>query len=251
MAPPPSYSYGTPQFPSGVPNGVSTVGANNLLQEGESWALANSRTSLANITFENAVYVDPSTGDLDFFYQIQNTYTGPAMNSNTVNPTIEINETFAGVQITGVSEITSTNFKAFDDYAKPTGGNTITSVSLCQTTLTPCLTGYEPDGAANLFLTFSSPIAPGQDSAILVIQTNATDFDQAGQGTFSWKSTPPVGAHDGSNPATNPFTLDALEPLPVPEPGFYGVLSLGIAGLLLLVHRRSGKAKIKSNDAVV
>jgi len=236
---PTAYGYGTPAFPSGAPDGVSSVGANNLLQEGESWALANSRTSLANITFENAVYVDPTTGDLDFFYQIQNTYNGATTASNTVSKTVVLNESFEGTTITGVAEITSANFKGFDDYVKPTAGDAITSVSLGS---------YQADGSANLTINFSTPITPKTDSAILVIETNSTDFDQAGQGTFSWTGNPPAGAHDGSNLATNPFTLDALEPIPTPEPGFYGVLSLGLAGLLLLVHRRSGKVKANSND---
>jgi len=252
VSPVPGFTYltGPPVFPSGSPNAVSTTGANPLLQEGYSWSPAGGSTK-ANITFENGVYVDPNTGDLDFFYQIQNTYTGAAMPSNTVSPLITMNMNLEGVQVTGVSEITSTNFQSFDDFVAPTAGDKISSVSLCQTTLSPCAAGYEPDGNANVFVTFSGSIVPSSDSAILVIQTNAKDFDQAGEGTFSWKATPPPGAHQGATLVTNPFTLDALEPLPVPEPGFYGVLSLGLAGLLLLVHRRSGKAKIKSDVEAV
>jgi hypothetical protein len=240
VTPVPGYVYGSPQFPSGAPNGGSSSGANPLLQEGFSYSPANSKGAVANITFENTVYVDPVTGDLDFFYQIQNTYTGAATNQNTIAPTVQFNESFEGVTITGVSEITSTNYQTFDDFVKPTGGG-ITSVSLGN---------YDSQGDADLTVTFSAPIAPKQDSAILVIQTNATDFDQAGEGTFAWKANPPAGSHSGNTLVTNPFTLDALEPLPTPEPGFYGVLSLGIAGLLLLAHRRSGKAKAKAADAV-
>ena len=60
VSPVPIYSYGSPAFPSGLPNtGPGHLGANPLLQEGASWAPAGSGTPAANITFENVVYANP------------------------------------------------------------------------------------------------------------------------------------------------------------------------------------------------
>ncbi len=239
VTPVPGYTYGYPAYPPGSPTGVSSLGGNPRLQEGASWSMPGVTGASANITFENAVDIDPVTGALDFFYQIQNTYTGAATNSDTISPTIVLNESFEGVAITGVEQMNALNFVSFNGFAKPTGGISVASVSLGQ---------YQTDGSADLTVTFSAPIAPKQDSAILVIQTDARDFDQAGGGAFSWMTAPPAGAHKGGSPATNPFYLDALEPLVAPEPGSYGMLSLGVSGLLLLIHRPK-KSAIESPSA--
>jgi hypothetical protein len=215
-----------------------------LLQEGASWAPPGSGTPSANITFENAVYVNPANGDLDFFYQIQNTFSGAATANNTVSSTIVLDDfSLPGVTITGVAEITNASFLSFDDFVKPTpSSSAITSVALAANDQT-------------LTVTYGAPIAPSQDSAILVIETNARQFNQNAEGTFNWTGATPPGAHGSATgtgtPATT-FTLDALEPVAAPEPGVYGILSLGLAGLLLLVHRRNGSGKTgKSNDAIV
>ena len=226
VSPVPVYSYGSPAFPSGLPNtGPGQLGANPLLQEGASWAPAGLGTPAANITFENVVYAAPSTGDLDFFYQIQNSYTGPASGDNTVSPTIVLDDfSLPGVTITGVEQITASQFQPFDDFVKPNpAANNISSVSLGLNDQT-------------LTVVFSGAIKPGQDSAILLIETNAKAFNQNAEATLSWLSAPPAGAHGSA--AAQTFELDALEPAPAPEPSVYGFLSLAIAGLLLLANRK-------------
>jgi len=40
------------------------------------------------------------------------------------------------------------------------------------------------------------------------------------------------------NAYNNPFFLASLEPFAAPEPGFYGMLSLGMGGLFFAVRRR-------------
>jgi hypothetical protein len=249
----PVYSYGTPAFPTGYPEnqnpahptGAGQLGANPLLQEGASWSPAGSGTPSANITFENAVYVDPVTGDLDFFYQIQNSYSGAATLNNTVSPTITIDDfSLPGVAITGVAQITAADYQHFEDFLQPApAGVTVSSIALAASDQT-------------LTINYSNPIAPAQNSAILVLETNAKQFNQNAEGTFNWAGATPLGAHGSGagtgSPATT-FTLDALEPVLSPEPGVYGALSLCLAGLLLLVHRRSsGKTeKSRSDDATV
>jgi hypothetical protein len=227
VSPVPPYSYGAPAFPSGFPNsGLGQYGANPFLQEGASWAPGASQTPGANITFENAVYSAAGTGDLDFFYQIQNSYTGPATGSDTVSPAVILDDfSLPGVTITGVEQITAPLFQPFDDFVKPTPAtNSILSVSL----------GIDD---RTLTVNFSAPINPGQDSAILVIETNAKSFNQNAEATFQWLGAPPAGAHGIAD--TQIFALDALEPVATPEPNVYGVLSLAVAGLLFMARRDS------------
>jgi hypothetical protein len=236
-------------FPTAPSTAVSSTGANNLLEEGSSWKVGT-KTGAA-ITFVNGVWVDPVTGDLDFFYQIQNTFTGAAANNDEVLQSFTLGD-YAGVGITGVFKVTfdmAGNGCAFfgpgpcpplsngSGFLRPTNGS-INSVA------------RSIDGA-DLTVTFNNSVNPGKNSAILVIQTDAKDFDQTGTGTFFWKGAPPVGS-TGSGPGQNtkgPWVLDALEPILTPEPGFYGVLALGIAGLLLFVRRRSGKAQATKSEA--
>lgn len=237
-----------PGFPSGpsstgscasFSSPCSSTGSNALLQEGASWKKNN--VVGANVTFENGVWVDPVTHELDFFYQIQNTFTGATAANNTITTTFML-EDFTGVT-TNVYQVdlsgpSGSAFFAGSGFKKPTA-DTITKVSRS-------LNG------ADLTVTLTTTgIKPKTNSAILVVKTNATDFDQAGLGSFSWNAAPPAGATGGGqNTNLKNWTLDALEPVLTPEPGFYGVLSLGIAGLLMLVRRRSGRPQEDSKPLV-
>jgi hypothetical protein len=232
-------------IPSASSTAISSTGSASLLEEGSSWKVGT-KTG-ANITFANGVWIDPTTGNLDFFYQIQNTFKGTAAANNTVLRQFELGD-FGGVQITGVFEVTystTSNGCAFfgagpcppdsngSGFLRPTTG-VVESVARSS--------GFGDD----LTITFSgNGIAPGTNSAILVIQTNANDFDQSGSGTFFWKGAPPSGAV-GSGPGQNtkgPWILDALEPIITPEPSAYGVLFLAIGGLMAYARRRAKKAK--------
>lgn len=248
---PTGYSYGTPTYPAvgSSPNAPSPPGIGaNFLQESGAWIVPGGPQ--AHLTFDEAVYVDPQTGDLDFFYQIQNTggplasqYAGTNALSSPV--VIENFDQTLGVQISAVQEITAgTPYQQFDLMKAPTAGSSITSVS------------FSPDPVAgeDLSFNFNAPIGPGQNSAILVLKTNASGYDQEAEGIFNWSAKTPngaVGQDAGTGPHGTTFFEGAIDPVLAPEPGFYGALSLGLAGLLLLIHRRSGKAKTQSNDTVV
>jgi len=234
-------------FPTGPSTAVSSSGSANLLSEGSSWKVG-SKTG-ANITFETGVWVDNS-GFLDFFYQIQNTYPKSAgvNNANTVMNSFTLTD-FGGVGITGVFQVGfatpgATGCAFFGAGPCPPDGNG--SGFLRPTDQSIASVTRSGGAGSDLTVDFSGPgITPSTNSAILVIETNAKDFDQTGEGIFNWKGAPPIGAK-GSGPGQNtqgPWILDSLEPVLTPEPGFYGVLSLSIAGLLLIVRRRSEKAK--------
>lgn len=226
-----------PGFPSGPSTAVSSTGANPLLQEGASWKVG--KTVGGNVTFENGVWIDPTTHQLDFFYQIQNTFTGAKAANNTISTTFTLAD-FSPVTTDIYQADFATMGSAFfngSGFVKPTADQVMKVSRDLTGDLTVTLT--------------TTGILPKTASAILVVKTNALDFDQAGLGSFSWNGAPPLGATGGGqNTNMKNWTLDALEPLLTPEPGFYGILSLGIAGLLLLVRRRSEKARAKTPEAV-
>jgi hypothetical protein len=237
--------------PTSASTATSSTGSAPILEDGASWKTSSGgkTTTGANITFANGVWVDPNTGGLDFFYQIQNTYTGPTTANDTVNPTFTLVD-YSGISITGVYQYNTSaagNGCAFfgSPHCPPTTNG---SGFLIPTTETVSSVSRSIDGST-LTVNLNSGVTPKTNSAILVIQTTAVDFDQSGSGTFHWNGAPPL-LSTGSGPGQNtigPWQLDALEPLVTPEPGFYGVLALGIAGLFLFVRRRSGKEQAKVN----
>jgi hypothetical protein len=239
--------------PTGTSTAVSSTGSANLLEEGSSWKF-NGKTD-ANITFATGVWVDPSSGDLDFFYQIQNSFPkAQSALDNTVASSMTLTD-FSGVGISNVYEVTYatkglTGCAFFGAGPCPPDANG--SGFLRPTTASVSSVARSSGAGSDLTVNFNGlGIAPGTNSAILVIETTAKDFDQTGSGTFTWEGAPPAGAV-GSGPGQNtkgPWVLDALEPVVTPEPGFYGILALGIAGLLLIVRRRSEKAARRASTA--
>jgi hypothetical protein len=237
-------------IPTGTSTATSSTTQANLLIEGASWKsgpTVSNLTTKANITFANGVWIDPTTGGLDFFYQIQNTFMGQTQPNNTVASSFVLGD-YANIGILGVYQLdysSTGNGCAFfgagpcppdskgSGFLQPTS-QTITSVSRS--------TGTGDD----LTVLLSGGVTPGTNSAILVIQTNSTDFDQAGSGIFTWMAAPTGSNLKGSGPGQatgGPWELDSLEPLPTPEPGSYGVLALGVAGLVLFVRWRAEKAR--------
>jgi hypothetical protein len=234
--------------PTGNSTAVSSTGSANLLEEGSSWKSAG-KTG-ANITFATGVWVDPD-GDLDFFYQIQNSFP-KAMPNNTVANSFTL-EDFSGIGITGVYEVTYsgkgvTGCAFFGTGPCPPDSNG--SGFLRPTDQTISSVTRSGGLGSDLTVNFNAGITAGTNSAILVIQTNAKDFDQSGAGTFMWAGAPPAGSV-GGGPGQNtngPWVLDSLEPVLTPEPGSYGVLALGVAGLWLVTRRRSEKARSKASS---
>jgi hypothetical protein len=235
IGPIPLYSYGSSQFPSANSNATDNgVAGSNTSLEGGAWTVGSNLAG-ADINYANAVYADPTSGDLDFFYQIEPSILGNSVDSNSAELSTLINGcTLTGLTITGVQQITSASFNSFGVFVKPTSStNNISSVSLSS-------------NDQDLTIDFSTNVAPGQYSAILMIETNATSCDQ--------NSTGGTGGTDGTsgtsgtaNPAAPLANLSGGVsnqaaspdvPVPAPEPGGYGMLLLGCC-LLFLVHRRS------------
>ncbi len=192
-----------------------------------------------NVTFREAVLVDPSTHDLDFFYQIQNNSPSPTgsvglastiVNNASLTPvqTTVLLTGFSVGSVTNVFDITSNAGFSGGVFASPTSTSMITTVA----NPTP----------GDITLTFNNAISPGQNSAILLIQTNANAFT-TGTAQFHWKQNPLLhGATSGTFFTSENIDVGTL--VPTPEPGAYGLLSLAIAGLFFIIHQRSKKANV-------
>jgi hypothetical protein len=192
--------------------------------------------------FITAVYKDTSTGALDFYYQIQTAFRSNATGQKTLLNSFQLTN-WANVGILDVQAFTGGSGNLFGNGSsvefKGSASDAITTVS-------------RSTGTGNTInVNLAGNLLPGQNSAVLLIKTNAKRFDDLGSAALSWVTAPPscLVAPSAGNPtpcgvADFPtFGLAALEPV-VPEPGFYGVLSLSMIGLWMGVRRRSaGKAK--------
>ncbi len=224
--------------------GAPKASTNNL----EFWKNSANVTE-GSVNYVQGVWVDPTTHFLDFFYQIQNNspaISGPTGGGSTIgnlggapNPTqTTLVLTGFGAGITeNVFEITSTQFVAGalggSLFVKPNNGETVSSVSNAV--------------PGELIVNFNQAITPGNSSAILVVETNAT-ATRGGQALLHWRQNPAIhGGTSGSAFNSESITMSNLAP--APEPGAYGVLSLAIAGLVFAVQLRSARAKRKSNEA--
>lgn len=230
-----SVAPGAGTVPSGSPIAVDPItGTQGGLNDGFNWRPGKNTNPRASGNYINAVYVDPVTHDLDFYYQIQNTFLGAANGQNTLQSVFQIAD-FAGFTIFDVQQLTYNTSGNF--FSAGSGGQfkgkttrTITSVS------------RSLDGS-DLTVNLNGTVLPGQNTAVLLIKTNATNFDQ-GSSSFNWKTAPngctPANQASGNcgNAYTQPFYLASLEPFAAPEPGFYGMLSLGMGGLFFAVRRR-------------
>ena len=212
-------------IPYGLPILIDPVsGADGDLSSPASWK--KSKTWGGSIDLLNAAYYDPTTKGVDFYYQVQNITRGPKTSTDTVNPTITLLG-FAGftTNVFQISKTTGGSVNLFGNssvsFKEPTA-NTVVSV----------LRSGVADEGNTLTITFSGiGIAPGKTSAILEVQTNATNFDAAGGTLFQWMGTPPVGAVGAAN--TQSFDLSTLEPVVAAEPSFYWLLSAGLIALVL------------------
>lgn len=227
---------GTTSQPGGLPIAVDPVTqTQGGLNDGFNWKKGKGEPNKSSGNYVNAVYVDPVTHELDFYYQIQNTFAGAANGQNTLSSTFMISD-FAGFTIFNVLQLQSNVSGNFfgDGHNDEFKGKTQVSI----------LDVKRSANGSNILVELSSVVQPGQNTAVLLLKTNAKNFDQ-GTSTFNWKTSPsgcPASAQatgNCGNAYQEPFHLNNLEPFQAPEPGFYGVLSLGIAGLFFVVRRRS------------
>jgi hypothetical protein len=158
----------------------------------------------AGLTLNEAVYQVGST--FDFYYQLV-LGTKPIVGLSSEN--------FLGFSTSvGVDNITS-SANLFANFVQPTAGD-------------PTKVNKDVLGDVS----WSYALGAGKNSAVLLISTDAPNWDSFGseqvnftKGSFSFNGTfePAVAA---------------------PEPGFYGVVGIGLAGLWMGFRRRSKQQKV-------
>jgi len=236
----------TVAVPAGVPLLLNNAGdTQGGLNEGFSWkTIGPSGASTLGATghFINAVYRDPVTGYLDFYYQVQNTFKKSGTNSqNTLISSFHLTA-WDNIMITAVAQLQRATIGPFFG-----DGANVEFLGSTQDSITSVSRSSGTGG--NITINLASALKPDQKTSVLLLRTTATEFD-LGSATFSWVGAPPSCSVAPSPGNLTPcgvadfptFGLGALEPV-VPEPGFYGLLALGIAGLWIGVHRRSAKAQ--------
>lgn len=162
--------------------------------------------------YDEAVYKNTSNGTLDFVYQFSNSYTGD------------------GVDAFSVSSFNSGNpsgwvTNAYYTNTEPAGFLGTPSGTLELTPGNPA-TVNESTNARTVNFTFNNGLESGI-SSILIVQTTATKYKPG-----------VVAIQDSLNFNSVQLGLNAYEPA-VPEPGFYGVLAIGLAAIVWATTRRN------------
>jgi hypothetical protein len=161
-------------------------------------------------TLTAAVYSDPGNvfgaGDLDFVYQVSNSASSAD----------------------SIGRVTAIDFTGFStDVGYTPSGSTLPGGLFVDGTVAPEL--VDRVSADVVGFSFNAPltllIGPGQTSAALVIETNATNF-----------SAGSVNLIDGSVSQVNAF-----QPTAVPEPTSFALLGLGIGLTILAGFRQAFK----------
>src|SRR3974377_1523328 len=82
------------------------------------------------------------------------------------------------------------------------------------------------------------------ESAILIIQTNAPDYTPGSVALIGTGSKVADSSGVGFGTIYNTGKLSGTFLAPIPEPGFYGVLAIGLAGFFCFEYRpRKAKAR--------
>jgi hypothetical protein len=193
----------------------------------------------ANGNLLESVYKNNATGFLDFYFQVTN--CGPSGDLNCGANTSKIS---TGNLMT--LEVTDyTNVLTSAAYVSQSFGQFFNPAAVAPESISRGIKTFaDPSDPGNTLaldtITFDfgpSGIAPGSNSAVLLIRTNVTDFDAA---AF-------VKLTGGTTGLTNVRSFSApnyFEPLiaSTPEPAFYGMMGLGLLGLFTVVRRRRATA---------
>jgi hypothetical protein len=155
----------------------------------------------------NATNACPSGGCVDFLFQFTN--SGPDLNARVTLGGLVAGTAFAGYTVDA-------------GYVLGSGGQLPTAVD------------RSPDGSV---VGYTDNVLAGQTSALMDVQTNALLYDD--NGTFSIQD-----GTSGSNHGYEPAGPPDLDVTPTPEPGTYGLIGLGLAGLGLLRRRSIRTATI-------
>lgn len=184
--------------------------------------------------YDEAVYRNNSNGTLDFVYQFSNGYAKAGVDAFSVS---YYNDNAAWGWATNAYY---TNVEPAGFLGTPGCKYVVTgspSIPVCNAggvaslNITPA-TVNESDDGSTLNFNFTKGSEAGF-SSILIVQTWAKQYEPGG-----------IAIHDSRN--FNSFDLGLPGYQPVPEPGFYGALSIGLAAIVWATTRRNKQRTNKS-----
>jgi hypothetical protein len=168
--------------------------------------------------YDEAVYKNTSNGTLDFVYQFSNNYTGDGVDAFSVS-------SFNSGNSSGwVTDAYYTNTEPAGFLGTPSGTLELTPGNTA--------TVNESTNARTVNFTFNNGLESGI-SSILIVQTTANNYKPG-----------VVAIQDSLNFNSLQLGLNAYEPA-VPEPGFYGVLAIGLAAIVWATTRRNKQRAIE------
>lgn len=181
--------------------------------------------------YDEAVYQNTNNGTLDFVYQFSNGYAKDGVDAFAVS---FFND---GASASGwVTDAYYTNTPIAGFLGAPgckytvTGGTPVCNTGgVASKNITPT-TVNESSDASTLNFNFGNGLESGF-SSILIVQTTAKAYEPGVvtiQDSLSFNS------------------FQAFQPAPVPEPGFYGVLAIGLAVIVWATTRRN---KQRANES--
>jgi hypothetical protein len=175
--------------------------------------------------YDEAVYKNNSNGTLDFVYQFSNGYSGDGADVFSVSYYNDkaawgwaTNAYYTNVEPSGFLGTPGCTYSL-------TGGVPVCSaIGTPSVNINPATVNEAPDGST-LNFSYNNGLEYGL-SSILIVQTWANQYEPGG-----------VAIQDSRN--FNSFALNLPGYQPVPEPGFYGALAIGLAAIVCATTRRN------------
>jgi hypothetical protein len=174
--------------------------------------------------YVEAVYQNNVNKTLDFVYQFSNGYASDGVDNVSVS---YFNDQNPGGWATNAyySNTALANFLGTPgcNYVVTGGLPACSASGLASTNISPATVNESPD-ASTIDFNYTKGLETGF-SSILIVQTTATQYEPGG-----------IAVQDSRN--FNSFNLGLPGYQPVPEPGFYGVLGIGMASILWATKQR-------------